>query len=390
MKYSQRKTFILGTLFLAVCLLAPCILFAQERDGVTYDGVTYYLPQDRDKIQLPAEVPEQYTIKTGDTLWGIAGSLLNDNFLWPLLWENNMEQIPNPHLIYPDQVINMPKGGMAIPSQSAQSPSKTFDTAGSVDGQDSGTMFPPLDDGDLTVQEYIASHRIPLAGMSDLEAGGYISKADEHIGSIIANETETLQLATHDIVYINVGENDNVKAGDVFTVFDYSRKVVHPRSKKYLGRLLNVKGRLTVLCTQANTSTAEISKAFDAILVGDKIQAYIPAEYLSRKDRPETDFCNPSSGELNATIVDVKSGGLGISDGVLIGTDAIVYLDMGSDNGVEVGQYFATFSYNDGKFKYQNITNGELVIIGVNNNTATAMVTKAIHPIYIGDTADLK
>ena len=51
-------------------------------------------------VELNEEAPETYTVKKGDTLWGISGMYLSEPWLWPELWDVN-PQIDNPHLIYP-------------------------------------------------------------------------------------------------------------------------------------------------------------------------------------------------------------------------------------------------------------------------------------------------
>jgi hypothetical protein len=55
--------------------------------------------------ELAANAPNTYTVKGGDTLWGISGVFLKKPWRWPALWGMNFEQISNPHLIYPGQTL---------------------------------------------------------------------------------------------------------------------------------------------------------------------------------------------------------------------------------------------------------------------------------------------
>jgi len=59
-------------------------------------------------VPSPNETPnpmQKYIVVTGDTLWGISGMdiIYKDNFLWPLIFKTNRDQIKDPDLIYPKQ-----------------------------------------------------------------------------------------------------------------------------------------------------------------------------------------------------------------------------------------------------------------------------------------------
>jgi len=53
--------------------------------------------------ELAPNAPESYTIKRGDTLWAISRMFLKSPWRWPELWGMNLDEIRNPHLIFPGQ-----------------------------------------------------------------------------------------------------------------------------------------------------------------------------------------------------------------------------------------------------------------------------------------------
>lgn len=57
--------------------------------------------------ELKANAPDDYTIKRGDTLWALSGLFLRSPWRWPELWGMNLQDIKNPHLIYPGQQLHL-------------------------------------------------------------------------------------------------------------------------------------------------------------------------------------------------------------------------------------------------------------------------------------------
>jgi len=59
--------------------------------------------------ELAPNAPDNYTVKSGDTLWAISGLFLKSPWRWPELWGMNLQEVRNPHRIYPGQQLFLDK-----------------------------------------------------------------------------------------------------------------------------------------------------------------------------------------------------------------------------------------------------------------------------------------
>lgn len=67
---------------------------------------------ERVKARMPRKRIKPYTVVRGDNLWNISKkpSIYNDPYLWPRIFVENKDKIKNPDLIYPNWVLNVPFG----------------------------------------------------------------------------------------------------------------------------------------------------------------------------------------------------------------------------------------------------------------------------------------
>lgn len=79
---------------------------------------------------LAPNAPDTYTVQPRDTLWDISKLYLKSPWRWPELWGMNLEQIRNPHLIFPGQVLVLEKVGdrarLRVAQTSGSDPSNTI------------------------------------------------------------------------------------------------------------------------------------------------------------------------------------------------------------------------------------------------------------------------
>jgi nucleoid-associated protein YgaU len=108
---------ILLALMMALLLIFARVAPARGEQPGGHFPVTEEQRQTAEKVsqagvalsELAPGAPERYTIKRGDTLWAISVLYLKSPWRWPELWGMNRQQIANPHLIYPGQVMVLVK-----------------------------------------------------------------------------------------------------------------------------------------------------------------------------------------------------------------------------------------------------------------------------------------
>lgn len=265
-----------------------------------------------DAPKLADTAPERYTVQKGDTLWGLAGKFLRDPWRWPDLWRMNREQIRNPHLIYPGDVL-------------------VLDRTGGPDGAPVLTMARPTVRLSPTVRatplESEAVPSIPPADLAPYLTYPLITGTEglPDAAEIVAGRDRRVVRGTNDIVY---AAGLNPEGGDLWYIYRAGRRLVSGS-----GEFLGVEHRfLGTARTErfAEVSTLRIVSAKEEILVGDQLLP-APREQLMMY------VPHPPGRAVDGLIIATNQ------DASEVGRGSIVILDRGAVDGIDVGAVLAIY-----------------------------------------------
>ena len=264
---------------------------------------------------LRENAPDSYTVQRGDTLWGISGRFLKEPWRWPEIWKMNQEQIRNPHLIYPGDVIVLDRSGMQL----------------RISRADTVRLSPKVR------VEPLAAKAVPTISPADIEP--FLSKplvvgANELDGAarIIATDEDRVALGAGDVAYV---EGLTKEQGAVWSIYRRGDPLIDPDTDQTLGYLAIYIGEARVRHF-GEVSKIEITRSAQEIYRGDRL---LPAA----KEVPVFSYVP------RAPTMPVK-GRIVSAYGSLVeaGPRSIVALSKGSADGLEVGHVLAIYRTQPG------------------------------------------
>jgi hypothetical protein len=245
--------------------------------------------------ELATNAPDNYTVKRGDTLWALSGMFLKSPWRWPELWGMNMQDIRNPHRIYPGQQLYLDKKDGRATLRSRQAA-----------GGDGGG--PPTDTirvSPRTRYESLADTALPTLQTNQIEpflAEPIIvdEKTMKQAPRIVATQEGRVLLSRGDRAYAR-GEADaplvDVKGKPLqFRVFRNATPLKDPITgevlgyeAQYVGKAELVRGETTAqnknkdgkMQTDIVPATIDIVGAKEEMRVGDRLLPEPPQQLLS-------------------------------------------------------------------------------------------------------------
>lgn len=288
----------------------------------------------------------------------------------------------------------------------------------------------------------LAQGPMAVAGANNLYCAGYVQTASVNVDNKIVgaeNEQDQFVYAQGQNLYVSMGANKGVQVGDVFTVVR-PRGSVKTRwtNKDYLGFYVQEVGALEVIRVKNEVSVVRVKNACEMIQLGDLVQPVQQRVSPMYANRPALDLFGDPSGKAMGRIFMARD------NQEMLGREQIVYVDLGADNNVQVGDYLTVFRplgkgnlfgkdpdevvssrdvgyessvYGGGRYSNQaprvsgetssgqvvRIVDtvkdrpaalrkvvGEAVVLNVRERTATAVITRTRQEIHTGDMVEIQ
>ncbi|ETX05136.1 LysM peptidoglycan-binding domain-containing protein [Candidatus Entotheonella palauensis] len=215
------------------------------------------------------------------------------------------------------------------------------------------------------------------AAVSIRERGGFIARDETFLGTIYHAMGETYLLSIGDLALIDIGAEQYLKVGEYLTIFGTSPIVRHTQTGVLIGRPVRILGTAILVRVEETTATIRITRVFDEILIGDRVERYgvLP---------PEAPTVEPSVQAVMRTDTQPAFGSIQSAkdDKLALAAGDIVYIDQGALQGVKPGDRFLV--YNERRTARHPDTDmvlpvapqpiGELRIVDVQTDSSTAHV----------------
>jgi len=329
--------------------------------------------------ELAANAPDSYTVKAGDTLWDISKMYLKSPWRWPELWGMNLEEIRNPHLIFPGQVLSLEKSD-------GRARLRMGKAVGGTPGN-TVVLSPRVRSGPLAR----SVSAIPLNLIEPFLNEAVIFETDELQAAprIVATQEDRVLLARGNTAYVR-GELGDQRE---YRMFREAKPLKDPVTQKILGYEAVYLGTAEYVApgevrTGADgkpeiiPATFKVNRVRLEAGVGDRLAPVPPREFANYAPHAPQ---NPISGQLISIY----------GESLTAGQNQIVALNRGEADGLERGHVLAL--WRDGAkvvdktdpsrplIKLPDERHGLLFVFRTFKNMSYALILTVAEPVKPGD-----
>ncbi|MCK4672337.1 MAG: LysM peptidoglycan-binding domain-containing protein, partial [Candidatus Aegiribacteria sp.] len=265
-------------------------------------------------VFLTAMADRMHQINYGDTLWDLSIRYYNTPFYWEDILQAN-ESLEGVEFLRPGSELIIPE---------------IFGTTVSISG------------GNTSVEFYTTSLTSSRSLLSRLllETTGMVTynppDAVCYIVEINVDEVDEYPgefAMPGDMIAIDIGQNQGVEIDRVYKIYNIGEEVRHPETGEKLGKVIRVAGVCRVVRTSPTASVALIEHAYLPVITGDFLVPYTSTA--------------PVEVSSNGVVSGMDAWVIAFQDPDIDRAYAfdIVFLDRGSEDGLQSGDVFDMYKY---------------------------------------------
>ena len=317
-------------------------------------------------LTLKPDAPERYTVKKGDTLWGIAEKYSDDAWQWPNIWYQN-NQIKNPHLIFPGDIIGlMSINGevrVTVVSRGEESRTVKMSPTARIEPIESAIPTIPMD----AIMPFILNNRI--VEEQELNNAPYVVAAG---GGRIMNGAGGTAYARGDFT-------DGT--ANAYGLFRSSEIYRDPVTDEVLGLEAKEIGLANVKALEKDIVTLDLVKTSQQVVEGDRL--------LTTENRKITARFQPRAPDdyVDGYIISVPGGV------TQVGQYSMIVINKGIRDGVTEGAVLDIMKKGemvrdrakDERIRLPSEKAGQLMVFRAYEKLSYALVVKATQVLRVGD-----
>jgi hypothetical protein len=258
------------------------------------------------RLTYGGEVPDSYTVRHGDTLWGLSDTYFRNPYEWPRLWSYNA-QIRNPNWIYPGDEVRLKAPG---PGEAA---------AG-------GPAGPKGTGAGMTLVD--RRRQVPNDTVFLRDQGWVRDNSEDIWGEITGSPSDTMFLSNLNQVYITLRKGHDVKVGQELTIF-------HTRTTAASGDIVQILGtvRVNQYDPDQHVARGQIVESLDIIERGARVGP------LTRS----FSVVPPRRNDAEVAVHVLAS----VHPNEFFGQNQIVFIDKGEASGLQPGNRLFVLHHGD-------------------------------------------
>lgn len=347
--------------------------------------------------ELTPDAPDSYIVKAGDTLWAIAGLFLKSPWRWPELWGMNMQDIRNPHRIFPGQQLFLDKSNGRARLRAARAAAAAGDAPTETIKVAPRTRFSSV--ADAAIPTLSAQAIEPFLAEPLIVAETTLNTAPR----IVATQEGRVMLSRGDRAYARSSDGTTLvnpeRQSREFRVFRNAVPLRDPQTRavlgyeaQYVGRAVLVRGESSKDTTNADGKTERTVVPATIDIVGSKEEMQVGDRLVPEPPR-QFDTYVPRAPQQRVSGAVVSMYGSAVSNAA---QNQIVVINRGTADGIESGHVLAILK--DGQtlvdrtepgkvtdMKLPDERNGLLMVFRTFEKLSYALILEITEGVKVGD-----